>query len=376
MARQRSSRARWGRWLHRLVAGSAVVSTGLALPALTPTTGLADLPPPITVFVQGHAEYVPPGTTFDQIVSRFHLRARDGNLVAVDGTVLRPSRFLGEILLDGSPPDAAVAGGEIGSADALRDGDRITIRNGVDQREQIFITQLPVPAGTPLDPQRTLTTAEGTITVARGSLSGIVLSWRFHQTGPSVTPNSVALTFDDGPWPGSTDRILAVLQKFEVPATFFVVGSLAARFPQLVRMEADAGMAFGDHSFDHPLVPPFGRQPASKARSEMAMTMDALAAAGVRPALFRPPGGSYAPSTLDIARSLGLRVVLWSVDPADWTPGITTKQIVARVLSAVQPGSIVLLHDGGGDRTATLKALPAIIKGIRTRHLDLVALTS
>jgi len=95
----------------------------------------------------------------------------------------------------------------------------------------------------------------------------------------------------------------------------------------------------------------------------------------VRPALFRPPGGSYGPPTLDIARSLGLRVVLWSVDPADWTPGITTKQIVARVLSAVQPGAIVLLHDGGGDRTATLKALPAIIKGIRKRHLDLVALT-
>ena len=70
-----------------------------------------------------------------------------------------------------------------------------------------------------------------------------------------------------------------------------------------------------------------------------------------------------------------MRVVLWSVDPKDWTPGITAKAIAQRVLGAVAPGSIVILHDGGGDRTATLKALPAIINGIRKRHLSLVTLS-
>jgi len=103
--------------------------------------------------------------------------------------------------------------------------------------------------------------------------------------------------------------------------------------------------------------------------------MGVLSLAGVRPTLFRPPGGSYGAVTLDVARSLGLRVVLWSVDPADWTPGISSKAIVHRVLSNVGPGSIVLLHDGGGDRSATLAALPAIIKGIRARHLDLVTIS-
>jgi peptidoglycan/xylan/chitin deacetylase (PgdA/CDA1 family) len=108
----------------------------------------------------------------------------------------------------------------------------------------------------------------------------------------------------------------------------------------------------------------------------MSQTRDALAAAGVRCGLFRPPGGSYGPSTLAIAGSLGMRVVLWSVDPADWTDGIAPKTIVQRVLSNLRPGSIVLLHDGGGDQTATVKALPAIIKGIRKRHLAFVALSS
>jgi peptidoglycan/xylan/chitin deacetylase (PgdA/CDA1 family) len=71
-----------------------------------------------------------------------------------------------------------------------------------------------------------------------------------------------------------------------------------------------------------------------------------------------------------------MRVVLWSVDPSDWTDGIAPKTIVRRVLSNLRPGSIVLLHDGGGDQTATIKALPAIIKGIRKRHLAFVALGS
>jgi peptidoglycan/xylan/chitin deacetylase (PgdA/CDA1 family) len=77
---------------------------------------------------------------------------------------------------------------------------------------------------------------------------------------------------------------------------------------------------------------------------------------------------------VQIAAALGQRVVLWSVDPTDWQPGTTAKEITQRVLSAVRAGSIVELHDGGGDRSATLAALPAIVRGIRARGLRLVAL--
>jgi peptidoglycan/xylan/chitin deacetylase (PgdA/CDA1 family) len=72
---------------------------------------------------------------------------------------------------------------------------------------------------------------------------------------------------------------------------------------------------------------------------------------------------------------VGERVVLWSVDPVDWASGVTAAQIKQRVLRAVQPGSIVILHDGGGDRSATVAALPGIIRGIRRKHLRLVPLS-
>lgn len=369
MGRSGRSRAGTGRIRHGLVAGSTILSVAVLLPLLTSSTAIGDLPRPITVYVRGRAEYVPPGTSFEEMVERFHLHARDGDLVSVGGRVLARDRYPGAILLNGSPQplDRLTA--------TLADGDRILVRNGRDRREQIFVTQHAVPPGTPFDPQRTLDTAPGVITVSRGAVSGDVLSSTFRQTGPMVTPNAVALTFDDGPWPGSTERFLAVLARLHVPATFFAIGDQVERSPQLVEAEVAAGMVVGDHSWDHPEVPPFGSLPADRTRAEISRPIDALALGGVRPTLFRPPGGSYSTTTMDAARSLGLRIVLWSVDPADWTPGITAKAIVQRVLSNIRAGSIVLLHDGGGDRSATLKALPAIIKGIRARHLDLVALS-
>src|SRR5207302_3894038 len=179
-------------------------------------------------------------------------------------------RYPGAILLDGAPDVPGFA--------VLSDGARITVRNGRDEREPVFRTQIAVPPGTPLDPQWTLTTTAGTIEVTKGSLSGVVASWVFTPSGPSSTPKAVALTFDDGPWPDSTDRILAVLAKMHAKATFFDVGYLAARYPQSVQAEAAAGMAVGDHSFDHPLVPPFARQPETKALDEISRARDALAA--------------------------------------------------------------------------------------------------
>jgi peptidoglycan/xylan/chitin deacetylase (PgdA/CDA1 family) len=358
--------ARGGRGL-RFAAGSAVISIGLVLPIVTTSNHLMDLPPPITIHVGARAEYVPPGTTFGAIVTRFGLRAKDGNLLSVDGRVLQRARYPGALLLDAVPVAA-------GRDPVLRPSDRITIRNGRNHVEPLFRTQITVPPGTPSNPQRTLTTTPGFITVTKGSLSGALVSWVFTPTGPSRTPRAVALTFDDGPWTSTTPKVLAVLRKFKVRATFFLVGYLAKEHPDLVAAERGAGMAIGDHSWDHPLNPPFARQPTRKVRAEIGLTKDTLAADGVGTGLFRPPGGSYGATTLDVARSLGMRVVLWSVDPADWTDGISSETIVKRVLSNVGPGSIVLLHDGGGNQMATVKALPAIIKGIRKRHLGFVTL--
>src|SRR5713101_7846213 len=130
-------------------------------------------------------------------------------------------------------------------------------------------------------------------------------------------------------------------------------------------MVASAGMRIGDHSWDHPVNPPLADLTNERVAEEIGKTKDALGALGVHVRLFRPPGGSYDDAVIQQARLHATRVVTWSVDPRDWMPGTTAEQIVKRVLGAVRPGSIVLMHDGGGDRRATIRALPKIIRGIR-----------
>ena len=200
---------------------------------------------------------------------------------------------------------------------------------------------------------------------------------RFRPNGqqPTLAP-AVALTFDDGPSPSDTPRVLAVLRRLHVRATFFLIGYLVERYPQVVALERREGMAIGNHTYNHPEVPPFAELPWQLLKDEIALGAQSLARLGIRAQLFRPPGGSFSAAVIRAAHALGERVVLWSVDPNDWSPGVTARQIARRVLGAVRPGSIVILHDGGGDRSATVRALPVIVKGIRQRGLRLVEIAA
>jgi peptidoglycan/xylan/chitin deacetylase (PgdA/CDA1 family) len=179
----------------------------------------------------------------------------------------------------------------------------------------------------------------------------------------------VALTFDDGPWPHSTEQILNILTPRRASATFFTVGRQVQRYPELVRQELAAGMAVGSHSYSHPQ--PFDRLPAARIRDEITRGRRSLQPLGIHPVGFRPPGGATSPAVAAAAQEFGDRTVLWSVDPADWQPGVTANQLAQRVLAAARPGAIVLLHDGGGNRSATVAALPAIIDGLRRLGLTL-----
>jgi len=131
--------------------------------------------------------------------------------------------------------------------------------------------------------------------------------------------------------------------------------------PDLVRREVGAGMVVGNHSWDHPITPPFRDLPRARIASEIRRASAELQTIGVAPQLFRPPGGSYSPWMLREAARQGVRVVLWSVDPRDWQRGVTSDTIVSEVQSEIGNGHIILLHDAGGDRTATVDALPRII---------------
>lgn len=180
----------------------------------------------------------------------------------------------------------------------------------------------------------------------------------------------IALTFDDGPGPFSL-RILAVLERLRAKATFFEIGGQVRSDPRITARLARAGMAIGDHTQDHPPLAPLS---TNEQAGEIDKAAGAIKAAGApRPLLFRPPYGSFDSATLDLLRARDMLMVLWTVDTSDWAqPGV--ERIIYTALSGARPGAIILLHDGGGNRSQTLAALPRIIERLHQRGYRLVTI--
>lgn len=195
-------------------------------------------------------------------------------------------------------------------------------------------------------------------------------------------PHRVALTFDDGPDPSWTPKILDILKAKQVPATFFVIGENAMEHPLLLNRIIDQGSELGSHSFTHPNL---ANASAESTRIELNATQRLIEAyTGRSTRLFRAPYfGDAEPTTADelipalIAQDTGYTNIGLHADPNDWTrPG--SDAIVQRTLDQVSAGNseysaqIVLLHDGGGDRAQTVAALPRIIDGLRARGFSFV----
>lgn len=180
----------------------------------------------------------------------------------------------------------------------------------------------------------------------------------------------VALTFDDGPSP-YTEGVLAALRRYHATATFFVVGSHAAANPRMLVEEQALGAQIGNHTYTHADLRFYSDEAA---RAQLSMTQAVIwSATHTRSHWFRPPYGGVDQHVADLADSLGLHTVLWSVDPRDWSlPG--PEAIAFRVLSAVRPGSIVIMHDGGGYRGETVQALPLILEGLRREGYRFITL--
>lgn len=182
----------------------------------------------------------------------------------------------------------------------------------------------------------------------------------------STSKRVVALTFDDGP-SRYTAQILNVLKQFHAHATFFLVGEEVAAQRQVVRDEMLAGDNIGDHTYTHADLQYL---PNTEVYAELAATQNVVrSTSGTTPHWFRPPYGAVDPRVAGIAASLGLRTILWSVDPRDWSlPGSTA--IATRVLGTVRDGSVVILHDGGGDRSETVEALFSILASLRAEGFE------
>jgi len=181
----------------------------------------------------------------------------------------------------------------------------------------------------------------------------------------------VALTFDDGPGQ-YTHSIVKILERTHTPATFFVVGEWARAYPRLVASEARGGFEIGDHTETHAYLTELS--PAGQV-SQITDAASAIRRAGApAPVLFRPPYGAFNPETLSILRAQRLLMVLWSVDTSDYArPGAT--KIIYTAVSGARPGAIILMHDGGGDRSETVAALPRIIARLHQRGFHLVTVS-
>ncbi|MDQ8046266.1 MAG: polysaccharide deacetylase family protein [Solirubrobacteraceae bacterium] len=190
-------------------------------------------------------------------------------------------------------------------------------------------------------------------------------------TGGPATRHEVAMTFDDGP-SEYTAQIQAILRKAGIPATFFMIGRQIAGHEAQLRSEIADGDELADHSWSH--VDLGGGGPL--ATTQLTDTNDAIrAATGFSPCLFRPPYGSVGSDLVARAGALGMSTVTWNVDPQDWArPGV--EAIEQRILAQVKDGAIILDHDGGGDRSQTVAALPTVISELQARGYRFVTVSA
>jgi cellulose synthase/poly-beta-1,6-N-acetylglucosamine synthase-like glycosyltransferase/spore germination protein YaaH/peptidoglycan/xylan/chitin deacetylase (PgdA/CDA1 family) len=237
-------------------------------------------------------------------------------------------------------------------------------------------------ADTPQKGRRTIRLDPTTDTIAENNYQVLPSSYRIFQMG--AAPKKIALSFDDGPDPRFTPKILDILKQKKSPATFFVIGSAANDALGLLYREYAEGHEIGNHTYTHPRWNDTSR---TQIDVELNVTERLLnSTLGVKTLLFRPPYGiDHQPETADevaqlpIAQSMGYLIVGARIDPHDWgepggIPPAPAPVIVQRVVEQARAnaGNIVLLHDGGGDRTQTVLALPKIIDGLRAAGFTIV----
>lgn len=194
--------------------------------------------------------------------------------------------------------------------------------------------------------------------------------------GPASAPE-VALTFDDGPSPESTPRVLEELARFGARATFFVVGKKALAHPELVREIVGGGHELGLHGFDHARL--FSLWPSPRVVSDVRRTQDALESIGVaRPTLFRPPIGFISHFTVHGAHRAGVTLVGCSARALDGFRGASPDKVAERLIRAAAPGALLALHDAAEHDDyvpASAAALPRLLQALRERQLETVTLS-
>lgn len=195
------------------------------------------------------------------------------------------------------------------------------------------------------------------------AVSGQVAPVRLIRSVP-VGAKVIALTFDDGPSPQYTPKVLDLLRQYGAKATFFVIGQELVRYPQIARQEFADGMELANHGFRHLTL--VGMDPTTIEADVKPVEQEITAITGQRPTLFRLPQGKSDSIALRSLTNLGYTIVYWSIDTRDYLPR-SPQTIAKQVLQQVQSGSIVIFHDGGGNQQHTVDALQLILPALRAQ---------
>ncbi|MBO7673518.1 MAG: polysaccharide deacetylase family protein [Atopobiaceae bacterium] len=324
------------------------------------------------VTVNGQTLQAKRGDTVQTLIDTGVATPTPGNLLAIDGSVIEEGKGeLCSVTIDGSEADTSAA---------LAANATITIDDGADVTEESSTSEEVIPFETGEGDTSAASYYNGSIhllsdgqdgkrVIRTGSISGktiveeetapINAGYRVYTAKPA--DRVVALTFDDGPWPDTTNAILDILEKYDAKATFFTIGNQISSYSDAVKRAHDMGCQICTHSWDHAAGSGQGVNLTFMSADEQieeiqkgyASIADVL---GEEPGhVVRAPGGNFYG---DIVNTLWPYVdveVGWDVDTEDWRrPGVDA--IVQAILS-VQPGQVILMHDGGGDRSQTVEAL-------------------
>lgn len=343
----------------------------------------------ITVSVNGIEHEIKGSPALSLLVEEGYANPKAGNLMAIDGSLLTEG--------EGNKYEATVNGEPVSDPErTLENGDEVIITDGADTTEDIVETTEPIPFETvgeqgwgPIHVAQQGT--EGTMLIKTGAVSGI------QQTEVAEAPKNkgyvkyypdtgddkvIALTLDDGPWGDTTSEILDILAENDVKATFFTIGEQidnSETGAALVKRAYDAGHQICTHTYSHASGSGqgvnLGYMTAEEQINEVTKGLEAIERATGAEAskVFRSPGGNYNTETEQILEPYITSEIGWSIDSNDWRlPGADA--MVANITSSATSGDIILMHDGGGDRSQTVEALRRIIPQLKEQGFTFVTM--
>lgn len=353
--------------------------------------------PKVTVTVNGQEVSVPKDSTLDDVKSKLGISVTPGRLLAVDGSVIEEDGGMEQVV--------TVNGEELSESDYAgfrfsANGTDVRFDDGRDETEEFDVSEEREPYETAGTDELTLNDywtgsihlyqhgQEGVTTTRTGRISGIEVTEETQQrqderfviytAQPPAGENVIALTFDDGPWDESTDAILDVLEANDAKASFFTIGNQVAGHAAQVRRESELGCSVYTHTWDHASGSGEGvnltYMSPDEQVSEVQRGYDALREVlGSEPAhIFRAPGGNLYGSIIETLRPYADAEIGWDVDTEDWRrPG---EDAIYEAIMSAESGQVVLMHDGGGDRSQTVAAVRRAVPELIERGYRLVTI--